>query len=236
MEELDDFSDSDDNSECSSVPSDDNDDSLSDSEISDEEVLLTSEDDTDNEDCGPDIQTAQPPEVLERSIPIVKCPGVPHLMMHKGYRICGDNWDKNVLARHMRIDKRNQSLHYFHVYAVENRVDFVSLSDQPPDNSAIIDFRSAAKSLLPSPSDDVALKRNISTLISRVLCANVEFFKMSFDKQVEQHIRHRYYEEMSAKSVVVSNQSCQETAKSAPCSTLELINPQRACAEGYSSR
>lgn len=44
----------------------------------------------------------------------------------------------------------------------------MNLSDNTPDNSAITDFQSVAKSLLPSPSDNVALKRNISPLVSRV--------------------------------------------------------------------
>jgi hypothetical protein len=155
----DDLSDSDDSSECSSVPSFDDKDSLSDGEISEDELLLTSGDNSDCEDHflyeNSVLQIAQPPEVLEPSIPIEKYPGVPYLMRHKGYTLCGDNWDKNVHTRHMRLERRNQSLHYFHLYAVENRVDFVCLSDQTPDNSAITDFRSVAKSLLPSLSDDV---------------------------------------------------------------------------------
>ena len=126
-------------------------------------------------------------------------------MKHKGFRLCGDNIDKNVRTRHMRVDRRNKSLHYFHLYAVENRVDFVSLSDDTPDNSGITDLRSVAESLLPTPRDDEVLKQNISILISRVLCKHIPFFKISCDDLVKQHIEHMYYEAMSAKSVVVSN-------------------------------
>lgn len=105
---MEDFSDSDDSNECSSVPSDE-DYSLLDSEISDdEESLLTSGGNTDSEDSlykYPVVQIAQPPEVLEPSIPIEKYPGVPCLMRHKEYRICGDNLDKNVYTRHMHMEE-----------------------------------------------------------------------------------------------------------------------------------
>lgn len=178
------------------------DDFPSDSEESEDEGSEDSEDDVVAE--SPSIQVAQLPEVLEPSIPIQKCAGIPYLMRHKGYRLCGDNIDKNVRTRHMRLESRNQSLHYFHLYAVENRVDFVSLSDEMPSNSHITDFRSVAKSLLPTLDDDKALKRNLSTLVSRALCTHLDFFKLSFDGQVKWHIQHRFYEEMSSKSVVVS--------------------------------
>ena len=65
------------------------------------------------------------------------------------------------------------------------------------------DFHSVGKSLLPIPVDYAALKNNLSTLISRVLCKHVDFFRLSFDDLVKQHIQHRFYEDMSAKSTVV---------------------------------
>ena len=146
--------------------------------------------------------------MLEPSILIKKCPGIPDLMKHRGYRLCGDNIDTSIHTRHMRLDRRNKSLHYFHLYAVENRVDFASLSDELPDNSKITNLRSVAKSLLPTPANDEALKKNSSTLISRVLCKHVKFFKLSCEDMVKQHFQHRFYEEMSSKSVVVSLELC----------------------------
>ena len=127
--------------------------------------MTTTDDDeeSDGEEFGK-LLIVRPPEVLEPSIIINRCPGIPDLMKHRGYRLCGDNIDKNVHARHMRVDRRNKSLHYFHFYAVENRVDFTCLSDEPPDNSNITDFHSVGKSLLPTPADDAALKNNLSTL------------------------------------------------------------------------
>lgn len=175
----------------------------SEDEVSDEEPSGVSND-SEAEEQGPGLlQVAQPPEVLEPYTPIQKLLG--YQQKHKGFRICGDNIDKNVKARHMRLDNRNQSLHYFHLYAVENRVDFASFSDEPMDNSSLSDMRQVAKSMLPTAGDDAILRRNISTLILRVLCTHLDFFKSSFHGLVDWHIQHRYYQEMSTKSVVVSD-------------------------------
>ena len=226
MDEMDDeeieiFGDEDDNSDI-----DEDFDALNFSDSStDDDNELTSELDTtetetetetkyeDSEDIDEDEESssrdrwkflkADPPKVFERSLIIERCPGIPDLMKHRGYRLCGDNIDKNVYTRHMRIDHRNKSLHYFHMYAVENRVHFSELSEECPDNSHVLDFQSVAKSLLPSSRDDSTLKKNIAILISRVLCKYLKFFKLSFDDVVKKHIQHRYYEEMSSKSSVV---------------------------------
>ena len=100
------------------------------------------------------------------------------LMRHKGYRLCGDNIDKTVRRRHLRSDRRNNiSMHYFHVYAVENRIDFSNCPDVMPDNSKISDFRFVAKSLLSTSHDDAVLKANYGILISRILC---KFFSVEF--------------------------------------------------------
>ena len=65
----------------------------------------------------------QPPEVLEPSSMIKISPGLPLQLRHKGFRLCGDNIDKRICRRYLRSDRRNQSVHYLHAYAVENRVD-----------------------------------------------------------------------------------------------------------------
>ena len=50
--------------------------------------------------------------------------------------IVGDNLDKNFRPSHQREDRQTKSLHIFHSYAVKNRVDVSSLSDEPA--SAVI--------------------------------------------------------------------------------------------------
>ena len=80
----------------------------------------------------------------------------------KGFKLVGDNIDRNVRASYQRIGHTTQSLHYFHVYALLDRVDFSGLSDHFPPPS-ILD----PKDLLPSDDDIALLKRDMSFLISR---------------------------------------------------------------------
>ena len=50
-----------------------------------------------------------------------------------GYKLVGDNIDKRVKARFMRVEKHcGQSLHYFHFCAIQNRIDFGNYSDAQP--------------------------------------------------------------------------------------------------------
>ena len=97
-----------------------------------------------------------------------------------------------------------ESIHYFHSYAIADRVDFSSLSDQViPTHQC--NKEQLALSLLPAPEDDEVIRDNIMVLISRILFESMDFFRLSFDGVVEWHIKHEFYKEMSAKSIVVSN-------------------------------
>ena len=49
-----------------------------------------------------------------------------------GFKIVGDNIDKTAKPRHVRFDRQTKSLHYFHAYAVKDRVNFANESDSPP--------------------------------------------------------------------------------------------------------
>ena len=44
-----------------------------------------------------------------------------------GFNLVGDNVDKKVKPRHMRSDNQSKDLHYFHLYALRDRVDFQKL-------------------------------------------------------------------------------------------------------------
>ena len=46
-----------------------------------------------------------------------------------GFKIVGDNIDKMIKLRYMRCDRQNQSLHYFHMYAVWDRIDLSDSCD-----------------------------------------------------------------------------------------------------------
>ena len=98
---------------------------------------------------------------------------------------------------------RDQSLHYFNSFAVYNRIDFSSYPDIHPSTCFDRPLH-RAKSLLPSRDDDNILRESIATIISRVLTDNMPFFRMTFDDVILWHMKHKYYSQMSKKSVVVS--------------------------------
>ena len=122
------------------------------------------------------------------------------------FKLCGDNIDKCVKRRYMHADKGNLSLHYFHSYAVLDRIDLRSLSDDIP--GCLPSPNVIALSLLPSAADDTSLRKNFSVLVSRVLAKYFRFFKFTFDDAVEWHIHHDFSTEMSKKSIVVSLCCC----------------------------
>ena len=119
------------------------------------------------------------------------------------YQLCGDNIDKTVKRRYVRADKSaTTSLHYFHFYAIKDRIDFSDLSEEPI-HCDHYDKHQVALSLLPSPEDDIAIRKNICVLLSRILFSNLAYFKLAFDGVIDWHIRHTFYKEMSMKSDVV---------------------------------
>ena len=127
---------------------------------------------------------------------------------HKlGYKLVGDNIDITVNARYLRADNhRDQSLHFFHSYAVLDKINMGTLPiDLPAScNPSPLNM---AQSLLPSQEHDASLLNNLAILISRVLATHMPFFQFAFSDVVTWHIHHRFYKEMSSKSNVVSSHS-----------------------------
>ena len=116
------------------------------------------------------------------------------------FKIVGDNIDKEVKPRHMRSDNQTRSLHYFHSYAVRDRLNLDSYDDNPsaPDQSSI-----DLELLLPSSDDARDIRHNMTILIARILKKYMPYFS-KFAKGLERHITHDFYEEMAQRSVVVS--------------------------------
>ena len=79
-----------------------------------------------------------------------------------GYVFVGDNIDKNVKACFQRYENKGQTLHYFHGYAVRDRLDLSHLSDTRPPPAT-----PNATSLLPSSFDTTALRDELKILVSR---------------------------------------------------------------------
>ena len=116
------------------------------------------------------------------------------------FRIVGDNIDKNVKPRDMTSEHQTRSLHYFHAYAVRDRIDLSDYSSEPPvPDLGKMNF----DALLPSDDDAVVLQTNMVTLIGLVLCKYMPFFA-KFSTGLGRHIRHEFYEDMCTKSNVVS--------------------------------
>ncbi len=119
--------------------------------------------------------------------------------------MCGDNIDKGIKPRYMRVRDKPQEIHYFHSYAVADHVDLTSLKDQVIPTQQT-DAKQVAISLLPTAEDDKALKQNICELMSRIWYQHCDFFKLSFDGVINWHIKHDYWNEMSSKSAMVSRE------------------------------
>ena len=78
-----------------------------------------------------------------------------------GYIFVRDNIDKNVKLHFQRYGKKGQSLHFFHGYAVGDRLDLSHLSDtHPPPSTPTFTV------LLPSRLDMTALKDEFKILVS----------------------------------------------------------------------
>jgi hypothetical protein len=80
-----------------------------------------------------------------------------------GFKLVGDNLDKNFRRSYQRVDCQTISHHYFHTYAVKDRVDLSHFSDLPKND--VIDITQ----LLPTEQDNVQIKKEYSILISRFI-------------------------------------------------------------------
>ena len=76
----------------------------------------------------PDVPTA----VDEISDKTTKFTGSdPPCQSYHSYKLVGDNIDLSIKPRYMRCDRfKHQSLHYFHIYAVQNRMNVSDLCRQ----------------------------------------------------------------------------------------------------------
>ena len=103
-----------------------------------------------------------------------------------GYKIVGDNLDVSVNTRYMRsVEHHNQSFHFFHNFAVLDRINFNKVPSCFPQN-------------------DLHLISNVAVLISHILVAYMPFFGFAFSDCAIWHLQHAFYKQMSTKSEVVS--------------------------------
>ena len=78
----------------------------------------------------------------------------PRMTKARGIKTVGDNVDKTVKTRYMRVDQQGHSLHYFHTYATRDRFD-LSMPEEAPSIPNDPDL----SKLLPSDDDKSSLKQ-----------------------------------------------------------------------------
>lgn len=115
------------------------------------------------------------------------------------YILVGDNLDKNVHPRFMTVDHQTQSLHYFHVFAALDRIDFHHLSNCNPI-CKVSDL--PLTTFLPNAEDCSVLRKHYAILLGRELVKSVPYFQC-FHELIPSHIPHKYSNEMSRKSTIV---------------------------------
>ena len=78
-----------------------------------------------------------------------------------GFKVVGDNLDKNICSSFSRLDKKTRSLHYFHHYAVLDRIELSSFSDKTPNDPVDV------TKLLVTTEDIAQLESDCVILIQR---------------------------------------------------------------------
>ncbi len=119
------------------------------------------------------------------------------------YRIVGDNWDMEVKSRCQTTAKNNRSLHYFHMFAVTDRIYQENLSTKKPQK--VIDAISMDE-FLPVSAVQEEFLDDLHDIIPRILVRYVKAYK-PLKKAVIYHISHSHTQEMNTKSEWVGSLS-----------------------------
>eukprot|EP00731_Ephydatia_muelleri_P002391 Em0001g2391a len=116
-----------------------------------------------------------------------------------GFRLVGDNVDKNVKPRDMRLNSQTTSLHYFHTYVVKDRICFSHLSTDPIE---IVQDSINFEMFYPTVGDNTQLVSNLETLVARMFVQRIPGLQ-SLSAEATPHIKHLYSKQMALKSEVV---------------------------------
>ena len=122
-----------------------------------------------------------------------------------GFHIIGDNLDKNIKPRFLRVDHHSQSLHFFHLFALKDLINLSGFSNEPNQYFGVQTEELPFENLLPSTTDYQSLISNFGVLVARVLVAHIPYFKTTFDDVIVNHIQHEHRIEMSKKSQTVND-------------------------------
>lgn len=115
------------------------------------------------------------------------------------YQITGDNLDLMVKVKHMSSTNQNNSIHWFNLNAVQNRV----LANHLPNDQPIKPVMELENvEFLPSPKDNEAYLHDITALVTRTVVKNIPALS-KFKDTIVKHIPHKYSDEMKEKSTQV---------------------------------
>ena len=84
------------------------------------------------------------------------------ILRSTGYKIVGDNIDKNIRASFQRIVHQTKSVHYFHTFAAKDRIEFSNLSESVPH-----DIKVNLTTLLPGSTDLATFLNDLQVIVSR---------------------------------------------------------------------
>ena len=113
-----------------------------------------------------------------------------------GFKLVGDNIDKNVRPRHQTLQRQTQSFHYFNSYAVKDRLDLSVMSDNPSaqDVEAI-----DVNTILPSAEDHEEILKIFALIAGRIIVKYTSALE-KIPSLTKEHITHCFYPEMSKQS------------------------------------
>ena len=111
-----------------------------------------------------------------------------------------DNLELTVRVREMRQDDRDKSVHFFHHYALKDRVDSSHLSSYQPQCLA---SSLCPADFLPSAEDYRILRNNFVIHLARIAVKKLTSFRF-LQEGVPQHIHHPHSKDLSQPSQFVS--------------------------------
>lgn len=116
------------------------------------------------------------------------------------FQIIADNVDLRQKASQQSLDSAGADHHWFHMCAVQDRVDGMDLDiDEPQADITSLPLQT----FVPCEEDCDFLKKEFAVLLSRTL-ANKLHFLYPYQSCVPVHIPHKYSAESSKKSDIVS--------------------------------
>lgn len=99
----------------------------------------------------------------------------------------------------MTYDNQTQSLHYYHSFGAEGRVNLCNHSSAANTiDKSTVDYTK----FVPSNDDKCTIEKNMHTIVSWILVQEIPALR-KFSRGVKMHIDHKYSQEMAKKSNVV---------------------------------